>query len=240
MKRKLPEPKPRVREACFASEAQPDAEGWVQVCAAARFAARRCGSLRSRAKNLCRSTATKRASSIATDGLCTHGNTHLSDGLVKGGIIECPKHNGRFNLIDGSPARAPICRGLATYPVEERDGRIFDRRGACRRSGSARADDVPVPRGEQPQRGHVHQGAGAGAGEIRRMAPSRFAPGDYLQLDIPAYDSIRFSDFDIPEPYAAVWQQPACLRPGGAESAAGQAQQLLAGRQSANGAAAAL
>ncbi len=25
-------------------------------------------------------------------------------------------------LIDGSPARAPICRGLATYPVEERDG----------------------------------------------------------------------------------------------------------------------
>jgi Na(+)-translocating NADH:ubiquinone oxidoreductase F subunit len=25
-------------------------------------------------------------------------------------------------------------------------------------------------------------------------------------LDIPAYDSIRFRDFDIPEPYAAVWE----------------------------------
>jgi nitrite reductase/ring-hydroxylating ferredoxin subunit len=39
-------------------------------------------------------------------------------------MIECSKHNGRYNLIDGSPARAPICRGLATYPVEARDGRI--------------------------------------------------------------------------------------------------------------------
>ena len=43
---------------------------------------------------------------------------------MKGKIIECPKHNGRFNLIDGSPARAPVCRGLATYPLEERNGRL--------------------------------------------------------------------------------------------------------------------
>ena len=56
--------------------------------------------------------------------VCTHGNAHLSDGLIVGGMIECPKHNGRFNLIDGSPARTPICRGLATYPIEECDGRI--------------------------------------------------------------------------------------------------------------------
>jgi Na(+)-translocating NADH:ubiquinone oxidoreductase F subunit len=32
-----------------------------------------------------------------------------------------------------------------------------------------------------------------------------FTPGDYLQLDIPAYDAIRFRDFDIPEPFATVW-----------------------------------
>ena len=38
-------------------------------------------------------------------------------------------------------------------------------------------------------------------------APSRLRPGDYLQLDIPAYDSIRFSDFDIPEPFATVWKK---------------------------------
>ena len=47
----------------------------------------------------------------ATDGLCTHEQAHLADGLVKKDVIECPKHNGRFHLADGSPARAPICRG---------------------------------------------------------------------------------------------------------------------------------
>jgi Na(+)-translocating NADH:ubiquinone oxidoreductase F subunit len=34
-----------------------------------------------------------------------------------------------------------------------------------------------------------------------------FDPGDYIQIEIPAYNEIRFSDFDIPEPYKSVWQQ---------------------------------
>ena len=33
----------------------------------------------------------------ATDGLCTHEQVHLADGLVMDNIIECPKHNGRFD-----------------------------------------------------------------------------------------------------------------------------------------------
>src|SRR3954452_1624514 len=31
---------------------------------------------------------------FATDGLCTHEQVHLADGLLMGTIIECPKHNG--------------------------------------------------------------------------------------------------------------------------------------------------
>ena len=34
---------------------------------------------------------------FATDGLCTHENVHLADGLVMDDTIECPKHNGQFN-----------------------------------------------------------------------------------------------------------------------------------------------
>jgi 3-phenylpropionate/trans-cinnamate dioxygenase ferredoxin subunit len=37
----------------------------------------------------------------ATDGLCTHERIHLADGLVMDDIIECPKHNGRFNYKTG-------------------------------------------------------------------------------------------------------------------------------------------
>ncbi|PZM14336.1 MocE family 2Fe-2S type ferredoxin [Rhizobium tubonense] len=54
---------------------------------------------------------------FATDGLCTHEKVHLSDGLVMGDIIECPKHNGRFNYKTGEARGAPVCVNLQTYPV---------------------------------------------------------------------------------------------------------------------------
>lgn len=34
---------------------------------------------------------------FATAGLCTHEKIHLADGLVMDHVIECPKHNGRFD-----------------------------------------------------------------------------------------------------------------------------------------------
>jgi MocE subfamily Rieske [2Fe-2S] domain protein len=61
----------------------------------------------------------------ATDGLCTHGNAHLADGLVSGTLIECPKHHGRFDITDGSPQRQPAAVALKTYAAAERDGKIF-------------------------------------------------------------------------------------------------------------------
>lgn len=61
----------------------------------------------------------------ATDGLCTHERAHLSDGLVMGDIIECPKHNGRFNYKTGEAKRAPARVDLRTYPVRVEGGRVF-------------------------------------------------------------------------------------------------------------------
>jgi 3-phenylpropionate/trans-cinnamate dioxygenase ferredoxin component len=61
---------------------------------------------------------------FATDGLCTHEQVHLADGLVIDDTIECPKHNGRFNYRSGAPLRAPVCVALATYPARIAAGRI--------------------------------------------------------------------------------------------------------------------
>jgi Na+-transporting NADH:ubiquinone oxidoreductase subunit F len=61
----------------------------------------------------------------ATDGRCTHGNAHLADGLVQGRLIECAKHNGRFDITDGSPQRKPVCVALQTYRAREHDGKVF-------------------------------------------------------------------------------------------------------------------
>ena len=94
------------------------------------------------------STATPPGRLFASDGICTHGNTHLADGLVQGGLIECPKHNGRYRLADGSPARAPVCRGLCTYPVESRDGPLFLNVARARRRRGPPADDAAPARGE--------------------------------------------------------------------------------------------
>lgn len=54
---------------------------------------------------------------FATDGLCTHEQVHLADGLVIDHTIECPKHNGRFDYRTGAPLRTPVCVALATYPA---------------------------------------------------------------------------------------------------------------------------
>jgi MocE subfamily Rieske [2Fe-2S] domain protein len=203
VKRRLPASKARTREACFVSDAQPDAAGWVAVCAVADL--RRTDAVRfDHARKTYAIYRDEVGQLYATDGLCTHGNTHLSDGLVKGGIIECPKHNGRFHLIDGSPARAPICRGLATYPVAECDGRIFidvvHAGGVGRRARTTLKFRVVSNRSVATFIKELVLEPEDGAEVVD------FAPGDYLQLDIPAYDSICFSDFDIPEPFATVWR----------------------------------
>ena len=203
VKRRLPEPKVPSNERSRAAAVEADSEGWIEVCDArdlARADVMRFDSSR-KTYALYRDEEDKL---YATDGICTHGNVHLSNGLVKGKIIECAKHNGRFNLIDGSPARAPVCRGLATFPIEERNGRLFLN---IARPGGAGA------RAQKTARFRVVSNRSVATfikelvleplGEQVKIA---FTPGDYLQIDIPAYDEIRFRDFDIPEPFATVWE----------------------------------
>jgi MocE subfamily Rieske [2Fe-2S] domain protein len=203
VKRKLPEPKPCLKGGICTSSARPDAEGWIGACATANLGS--ADVLRfDHGKKTYAIVRDEEGKLFATDGICTHGNTHLSNGLVKGGIIECPKHNGRYNLIDGSPARMPICRGLATYPIEDRDGwlwiNVFRAAGAGARTQKSCKFRVVSNR--------------CVATFIKELVLEpldnnelfSFMPGDYLQLDIPAYDTIRFRDFDIPEPFAAVWE----------------------------------
>jgi len=204
VKRQLPAPQPRVAPAGLAGDARPDAAGWIEICAAADLGR----------EDVLRFDHGKKTYALirdgdgrlfATDGICTHGNTHLSGGLVKDGIIECPKHNGRFHLADGSPARSPICRGLATYPIEERNGRIHLN---IARPGGAGA------RPERTYRLRVVSNRNV-ATFIKELVlepldPAEavaFTPGDYLQFDIPAYENIRFREFDIPAPYAEVWER---------------------------------
>ena len=61
----------------------------------------------------------------ATDNLCTHGNARLCDGFFEDGLIECPLHQGRFDVRDGRPMCKPVTQALRTYPVRIEDGQVF-------------------------------------------------------------------------------------------------------------------
>jgi 3-phenylpropionate/trans-cinnamate dioxygenase ferredoxin subunit len=61
----------------------------------------------------------------ATDGLCTHQKVHLSGGFVMDNLIECPKHNGRFDFTTGQAKGAPACVDLKTYPFKIEGGEVF-------------------------------------------------------------------------------------------------------------------
>jgi MocE subfamily Rieske [2Fe-2S] domain protein len=99
-------------------------DGWVEVCDS-DVLQRECVRRFDRDQKTYAIYRTSDDKCYATDGLCTHGNAHLADGMVKGTLIECAKHNGRYDIRDGSPQRLPVCVGLKTYPVRHTGGKLF-------------------------------------------------------------------------------------------------------------------
>jgi MocE subfamily Rieske [2Fe-2S] domain protein len=61
----------------------------------------------------------------ATQDLCTHERAYLSDGVVVDCVVECPFHQGRFDVRNGKALGAPVTVSLKTYPVRIVDGRIY-------------------------------------------------------------------------------------------------------------------
>ena len=62
---------------------------------------------------------------FATDGLCTHEAQHLEDGVLIGHIIECPLHQGRFDIRNGKCAGGPVCEHLNTYRVKIEEEKLY-------------------------------------------------------------------------------------------------------------------
>jgi len=62
---------------------------------------------------------------FATHGICTHARAFLQDGYVENGQIECPLHQGRFDIRTGRALCAPLTRDLSTYAVEIRGDMVW-------------------------------------------------------------------------------------------------------------------
>ena len=55
---------------------------------------------------------------------CTHGPGSLAEGFVVGSEIECPFHQGRFDIRTGQATAAPCTQALRTWTVHAIDGQL--------------------------------------------------------------------------------------------------------------------
>lgn len=61
----------------------------------------------------------------ATDNQCSHGAAQLCDGYLEGFEIECPFHQGRFDIRTGEVTAAPCTEPVRTWPVKIEGGRVY-------------------------------------------------------------------------------------------------------------------
>jgi naphthalene 1,2-dioxygenase system ferredoxin subunit len=62
---------------------------------------------------------------FATDNICTHGHARLCEGFLEGHEIECPLHQGKFDIRTGQPTCAPVTEAIRSYPIKIEGGRVF-------------------------------------------------------------------------------------------------------------------
>jgi len=116
--REVPPPIPvPENEVQRASAVVPDKEGWVAACETDEVAPGDMCRFDVGPQTYCVYHAEDDGKFYATAGKCTLGAALLSEGLVTGNLIECPKHNGCFDFKTGLPKRSPVKTRLATFPV---------------------------------------------------------------------------------------------------------------------------
>jgi MocE subfamily Rieske [2Fe-2S] domain protein len=203
-----PLPAPRAQSApviVFSGAGKPVSAGWIDVCASSQLGSEDVVRFdHEQATFAVYRTAAGRL--YATEGVCTHSSAHLADGMLKGSQIECAKHNGRFDVRDGSPQRAPVCVALKTYAVRESGGMIQ------LNLLSAGGLGVSAPPAQYTLRVVSNENASAFIKElILEAEPGAlrpdYTPGQYLQFDIPAYPPGTLASVEVPPRFRPLWEQ---------------------------------
>lgn len=61
----------------------------------------------------------------ATQDRCSHGNASLAEGYIEDGIIECPLHQGCFDIRTGEAVSAPCKVPIRVYPIKIENDVIY-------------------------------------------------------------------------------------------------------------------
>lgn len=99
-------------------------EGWIKVGDAADVAEDDTLAVEVDGKPLC--LYNLGGDIFATDGKCTHGDADLALGMVVDScLIECPLHEGTFDIRTGRAVGAPCTEALRCHPVKVEQGVIY-------------------------------------------------------------------------------------------------------------------
>jgi 3-phenylpropionate/trans-cinnamate dioxygenase ferredoxin subunit/naphthalene 1,2-dioxygenase system ferredoxin subunit len=61
---------------------------------------------------------------FASLAACNHGGADLCDGYFDGHVIECPLHQGAFDVRTGRPVAAPATRPMRIFETRIKDGMV--------------------------------------------------------------------------------------------------------------------
>jgi len=181
-----------------------DSEGWVKICAMDEL--KNEDVLRFDAEDQTYAVyKNDKGEFYATEGICTHGNTHLAEGMVIGNQIECPKHNGRFDIQNGCVKRNPVCVGLKTFPVKEENGSLFLN---TQNPGGA---GIELNKDLHSFSVVSNHNVSTYIKELilkptNGSSAFEFKAGEYIQLDIPKYKS-TLNNVDIQSPFRKAWEE---------------------------------
>ena len=191
----------------FSSSDVPSADGWVAVCPVSKITT---GSIIrfNHGDATYAVYRTHEGKLFATDGICSHGNTHLSEGVLKGEVVECPKHNGRFNVRTGEAVKVPACVRMRTYEVDVSGG-------YCRIR--VLPFDLPTEPDEPQQRSFLVVRNDDLTPFVKELfllpldseQPISYRPGDYLSFKVPQFDARPLSNPSIDPRFKSVWEQKA-------------------------------
>ena len=98
-------------------------KAWVPVCSQSSLAEGEVIRFDRHDKTFC--VYHTRSGFYASAGFCTHDQVHLAEGLVTNEEIECPMHQGIFDVRTGKALAAPACVDLKTYPVKIEQGQVY-------------------------------------------------------------------------------------------------------------------
>lgn len=72
---------------------------------------------------------------FALEDNCSHADTPLSEGRLRGTSVTCPMHGACFDVRDGTHSGPPAFTGVPTYRVTETEAGVTVQRRAMKAAG---------------------------------------------------------------------------------------------------------